>query len=217
METIQRSYSAPANSNEQFFRKRHTVTVAFAVGLILFLLPFAEIRCNDVALAGNTGIGIATGQEWRVVMMGGSNELLKKAGEKDGVNSKENPFKSDPNVFALIAIGVGLAGLAFSFTNQKIRPLLGMSAGILGAVMLIAVMIQLKIVMKSALSQKDDKSGLNMDMGMLLKLDFTIWYYISLVSFAAAAFFSYKHYALQLKDEMKRLTEFEFQRQQKEG
>ncbi len=43
-------------------------SIAFLLAILLFLLPFAEIRCNGTAVANNTGLGIATGQEWKEVV-----------------------------------------------------------------------------------------------------------------------------------------------------
>lgn len=202
------------NSNtDNFFRKRHTVTISFAVALLLFLMPFAELKCSSMTLAGNTGIGLALGKKWKVVMMN-DNELMDKinSSARDG---KKNALESDgPNIFLIIAIGAGLCGLVFTFTNFKLRPVLCMCAGILSFLMLIAIMIQFNIAMKSALAQKDKNSGLNMEMGMLMKINFTIWYYASLTAFAAAAFFSYKHHRIELQDAIDRTVDFEFQRQQ---
>ena len=53
---------------------------AFLLAIVLFLLPFAEIRCNGAAVANNTGLGIATGAEWKEVVtknIFGSSEWLR--------------------------------------------------------------------------------------------------------------------------------------------
>jgi hypothetical protein len=78
--------------------------------------------------------------------------------------------------------------------------------------MLIAVMIQFKILMKSALSEGAAKSKMDADMSGLIKIKFTIWYYCCFVSFAAAAFFKYKHYRFDMNDAMNGAVDFEFQR-----
>src|SRR6476469_255071 len=81
-------------------------SISFLVGLLLFLLPFVEIRCNGETFATNTGIGLALGIDYKTTSQ---------------VKSLENPFndKSEKKVvekekgklyvFALLAFLLGLA------------------------------------------------------------------------------------------------------------
>ena len=198
------------SSTNNFFRKRHTVTASFAVGILLFLLPFAELKCGSMTLAGNTGMGIALGTQWKVVMAGGADDFMKKA--KESVkDEKENPLQAGPNIFAIVSLVVAAIGLAFASSNQKHKAMAGMSAGILAALMLIAVMVQYKLAMKSVLSD-NSKDTMNINMGMVLKVQFTMWYFLSLASFAAAAFFSYKHHVIEMEDAITKVVDFEFQK-----
>ena len=195
------------NPADNFFRKRHTATVSFAIGLLLFLLPFAELKCGSTTLAANTGIGIALGKEWKVVMMGNDNDWMKKANSsvKEG---KTNPMKSGPDVFAILAIASGLWGLIFSLSHQKQRSLMAICAGILAGIMLIAIMIRFKMILHSSLNEGNDNK---VDMGMLIKINFTVWFYMSLIAFAAAAFFGYKHQKIELQDDIDKVVDFDFQ------
>lgn len=205
-------YTTPKEEN--FFRKQHTATIAFAVGLLLFLLPFAELKCGGTALMGNTGAGIAMGNEWKIAM--GGNELLDKM--RTATNDKEtkNLLKSGPNVFLLVAIGAAIFGILVVFFHQSWRHVAGMCAGILCCLMLIAVMIQFKIVLQSSLSNNKELGEMGSSMSGLIKISFTTWYYASLLAFGAAAFFKYKHHQLDLKDAMDRIIDFEFQQQKKD-
>ena len=54
MEATQTTATVPS-------RKFSLTSISFLVGILLFLLPFVEIKCNDQTLATNTGIGLAVG------------------------------------------------------------------------------------------------------------------------------------------------------------
>ena len=210
------SQSAPEtyipNDTNSFLRKRNTTTVAFAVGILLFLLPFAQLKCGGMTLAENSGIGIAIGSQWKIAMVGGTNDLLNEKG-KLGKNDKDNPLKGGgPNIFAIVALIVAAIGLGFAFSNQKYRAMIGLCTGILAFIMLIAVMVQYKMAMSSALSNDKTETLKDMDMGAMVKLQFTIWYFLSLASFAAAAFFSYKHHQQEMEDALVGAVDFEFQK-----
>lgn len=115
------------NSTDVFFRKRYITTWAFALGLLLFLLPFSQVKCGTATLAENSGLGIAMGWQWKIAMIGSSNELLK-ALKKDEPDNK-NSLKEKPNVFAIVAILAGLIGLVISVIEYKNRSLVTMCPG----------------------------------------------------------------------------------------
>lgn len=162
-----------------------------------------------MTLAGNTGIGITIGSQWKVAMLGNDNDWMKKAKESMK-GEKKNPLEAGVNYFAIISLVAAVAGLAFAFSNQKHRPMAGMTAGLLAFIMLLAVLVQYKLAMKSALSG-NSKDMMDVNMGMVLKVQFTIWYFLSLASFAAAAFFSYKHHIIEMEDAISKSVDFEFQ------
>ncbi|MEO7922225.1 MAG: hypothetical protein ABIR30_00960 [Chitinophagaceae bacterium] len=199
-------YAGTAPDN--FFRKPYTATISFAAGLLLFLLPFAQLKCTSVTLAENTGIGIAIGEQWKVADLGEMSPFVPK--NDMAKISKANPLKTGPNVFALVALAAGAAGLAFSLSSTNMRHVIGVSAGILAALMLIAVMVQFGLLLRSATDIKEGDSNFNM--GVVVKIQFTLWYYLSLAAFATASFFSYKHHRIELEDALANHVDFEFQR-----
>ena len=212
METQQAPIVFIPNKQDSFLRKRHTTTIAFAVGILLFLLPFVQLKCGGMTLAENSGIGIALGTEWNIAMIGSTSDLLKEK-SKTGKNDKDNPLKGgDPNIFAIVALVTAAIGLAFGLSNQKYRAMMGLCTGILAAIMLIAVMVQFKMAMSSALSNDKSETLKDVNMGAVLKLQFTAWYFLSLASFAAAAFFSYKHHQQELEEAIGKVVDFEFQK-----
>ncbi len=210
MLTEEQGSVSTTNSTDTFFRKKYVTTWAFAMALLLFLLPFSQVRCGSATLAENSGLGIALGWQWKIAMLGSSNELLK-AIKKDEPGNK-NQLKERPNVFAIVALLAGLVGLVMSVMAYNNRSLVTMSAGALGVVMLIALLIQFKLVLQSSLSDKGDKE---MNMSSIITVQFTIWYFLSVFLFAAAAFISFKKYKLELQDALKRAYDFEFERQQR--
>ncbi len=208
------SYSAtsvtPGINDDHFFRKRYTSTISLAVGILLFLLPFAELKCASVTLAENTGIGIALGHKWRSLDMGKESDVFNKINSEVG-DAKKEPLEAAPNVFALVALAAAVFGLAFSLSGHKMRAVVGICAAALAALMLLGMMIQLKMLISSATRTKS--SDLPYDLSGILKIQFTLWYYLSLFSFAAAAFFSYRHHKIELQDAMANFVDFEFQRE----
>jgi len=102
----------------------------------------------------------------------------------------------------MVALGLGVLGLLFSFTNAKAGIGLAMVTGILGTAALIGLMIDIKKKVK--VDTPDMGGGSGEDMLGLNKIgqqvsdkvnitvDFTTWYYVAVIAFIAAAFFCYK-------------------------
>lgn len=200
---------------DNFFRKKYNTTVAFAAGVLLFLLPFAELRCTGYTLAHNTGLGLALGMEWKSSAMSDMKNLMDAApGKETEKDQLKKGMKESPNIFAIAAIVAGIAGLLFAVARGKSAPLVQMSAGILAVVMLVALLIQLKMQLKSQLGsgKKDNGFASSEAISSIITLRFTIWYYVSLLSFAAAAFFGYKYHRIELDDALRNAHNFDFQK-----
>lgn len=196
-----------------FFRRRYTSTAAFAVGILLFFLPFAELRCNDSVLASNTGIGLATGKEWKTYGLPGYGDVLK--GQENPAKDKTfTSLKDWPNILTLISLLAAVAGLIFSATNSKLRAVVSMSAGILAAVLLIGMMIQMNHELKDSMAGKKGEPDYGGAISMFVKMNYTIWYYMAVVTFVIAAFFGFKHHKIEEKDAMDRVIDFEFQQRE---
>lgn len=195
--------------DSDFFRKRHNSTIIFAIVVLLFLLPFAEFKCGSVTLIDNSGLGIAAGRPWRVTTSWNKNEIMQKL--NTGTKEEKGIMKDGPNIFALVALTAGVFGIAVAFTTFKWRSIAGMCAGILGALMLLAVMIQMRLEMRSLMSRGGGNDGLEAGMGGVIGIRFTAWYYISVALFIAAAFLNYKRDKLTLQEEIDRSLDFEFQ------
>jgi hypothetical protein len=183
---------APPSPAPGIFGTKIPSGVAFAVGILLFLLPFAEVKCNGNSLANNTGLGIATGMEWKSAASGMFDNDFMGGGNSSKVDNNQ---KQDPNSFAIAALALGIIGLALSFTNVRASMGSALVSGVLSAGALIGLMIDLKKKVKVPLPDTDKADnifGNTIENNMKITLDFTPWFYIAIVAFLAAAFFCYK-------------------------
>lgn len=97
-----------------------------------------------------------------------------------------NNDKKDPNVYALAALALGALGLLLSFSNARLGGVGGVLTGSLAAVSLIGLLVDIQKQVKADLSLKGG------DAGIKIAVDFTPWFYLAVISFIAAAYFSYK-------------------------
>jgi hypothetical protein len=113
----------------------------------------------------------------------------------DDAKVKNKTEKKDPNMLALAALVLGVAGLIFSLRDAKTG---GLITGILAAVALTATMIDIKSKLKSELPDLNKARGNTtsdfdrLGDSMYIAVDFTPWFYIAVIAFAAGAFFCYK-------------------------
>jgi hypothetical protein len=184
MDTNQQStFSTPAPG---VFGTKIPSSVAFAVGILLFLLPFAEIKCNNATLMQNSGLGIAMGSEWKM-----SEKSMLGALGGEGNTSPIADKKKDPNFYAIAALALGLIGLILSLLNARTAAGSAMVSGVLSAAALIGLWLDLKKTMNSSLADTEKTGGMGMDK-IKLSLQLTPWFYIAVVAFLVAAFFCYK-------------------------
>lgn len=203
---------------ETFFRRRHTVTFSFLAGVLLFFLPFAELRCMDYKIAKNSGWGIASGAQWKSSALNdiqNMQQMMESVSKKQSAEIKTgNQMKEGPNIFAIAALAAGIIGLVASLLPGKKRSLVTMSAGILGVLMLVALFFQLKWQLRSQLSSGRGSSEKGMDIyNKLISLQFTVWFYLAAAAYALAAFFGFKHHRIELDDAIRASHDFEFQQE----
>src|SRR6266508_3565148 len=108
--------STPAVTSPGLFGTKIPSTAAFLVAILLFLLPFAEVRCNGTAMASNTGLGIAMGSDWKEVA---SKNLFGNSFANNTTTEERKVQKQDPNIFAMVALGLGIIGLLIAFLGPK--------------------------------------------------------------------------------------------------
>ena len=182
-------------AEDNFFRKKHTSSVAYLVGLLLFFLPFVQIKCNDMPFAENTGLGLAFGTDYKVT--NGLNPLQGGLGNQDGEETVPSKEKGKMYVLALLALVSGLAGLGISLSNMRSGPAVNVAVGILAALCLITLMFQISADVKGETNKPDRVSDFTD--AVKVSVNYTFWFYLSVCSFFAAAFFSYKHKQLAVE------------------
>ena len=177
-------------AEDNFFQKKHTASIAYLVGVLLFFLPFVEIKCNDVPFAQNTGVGLAFGADYKVT--GSLKSLEGQAEKSETATTKE---KGKLYVLALVALILGVTGLALSLSGNRFRFGANMLIGTLAALSLIILMIQINGDVKAGM--KNPARDSDFSPAVKVSIDYTFWFYLSVVSFLAAAFFSHKHRQIQ--------------------
>lgn len=180
-------------------------SVAFIVAVLLFFMPFIDIKCNDMSLQTVSGIQLATG--FKMKNNSSDNSFLNdfKTDKVDETITKTTTKsdKKDPNLYAMVALGLGVLGLLLSFTNAKAAIGGAMVTGIASAGALIGMMLDVKKKVKldmpstgsksdDGLSKGIDNFGKELGDKMNITVDFTPWFYIAVIAFLAAAFFCYK-------------------------
>jgi hypothetical protein len=202
----------PASSAPGMFGTKIPSTVTFVIAALLFFMPFVDIKCNGMKLQSVSGFKLATGYE---INRGGSDVPYLddvKPKEVDDVVTKTTTKsdKRDPNLYAMVALGLGVLGILLCFVKNKAAAGGGIVAGVLGAGALIGLMLDVKkqvntnILGKATDKAKDITNGEvpDLDKGfnklgndlsdMNITVDFTPWFYLAVIAFLAAAFFCYK-------------------------
>jgi len=188
MEAEQPPISPPTTtSSKGIFGTKIPATTAFAIGILLFLLPFAEVKCNDTTLARNTGLGIATGSKWKEVI---GNNMFGTAAPREST-ANYNTKKTDPNIYAIVALALGVIGFALALANSRVASTISLITGVLSAASLIGLLFDLKNKVKmpdmNALRNPESTTDFNTN----LSLDFTPAFYIAIIAFLSAAVFSW--------------------------
>lgn len=194
-------YYKPSSSSGMFGTKI-PASVAFAVGVLLFLMPLSELKCAGQRLASKSGLTYAMNKDWQPV--GGG--MLKDRGMEDKNSDMDfgKMKKGNTQYAAIAAMALGVLGLLLCFGGTKGTNTGGIITGALAAGAAIFLMIDEKknfaAAMKLDALEKAEKGagdigldGLNKTMNdAKLTLGFTIWYYVAVIAFLAAAFFCYK-------------------------
>ena len=159
--------------------------VAFLVGILLFLLPFAEVRCNGTALANNTGLGIAMGSDWKELV---SKNMLGVSDGNETREKREYTKSHDPNVFAIIALALGVSGFLVALLVAARKSNINFYIGLFAAASLVAMLIDLRSKAKSDTSL--NSSDVDLNVTMKITVDGTAAFYIAVILFIVAAILS---------------------------
>lgn len=194
---------APASAAPGMFGTKVPSTVTFAVVVLLFLMPFIEIRCNGMKLQSVSGLQLATGFKTE---KSGAGDFTDRSLTKATTNSD----KQHPNLYAMAGLILGVLGLGLCLVNNRMATAAAMASAVLGVAALVGLLLDIKKQMRTGVfgdlteKTKDVSSGNvpEVDSGinkigqglsdMKITVDFAPFFYVAIVAFAAAAFFCYK-------------------------
>lgn len=167
------------------FKTKIPSTVTFSIGVLLFFMPFVELKCNDMAIQKVSGVELATGFK----IKSGNTFMDNLGSTTDQAANASNTRKKDPNVFALAALGLGVLGVALSFLPAKTAAVGGVITGTLAGAALIMLLIDLQKELKTEALDTGNTLG-----DVKISLEFTPVFYISAIIFFAAAYFSSRRF-----------------------
>lgn len=175
----------PLHYESDFYKKKYIISAAYLVGILLFLLPFVEIKCNSTSFAQNSGLGLALGTDYKI---------LESSKTSKNENSDASVIKASRNsgkmyLIALFAFALGILGLGLSLFRKRFGSL-NIIVGSLAALLLIVLMAQLKYDVDDRL--KTNETGNLFSNEIRVSINFTTWYYLSIICFLLAAFLSFK-------------------------
>ena len=179
-------YQAPASRG--IFGTGIPSTIAFAVALLLFLLPFAEIKCGGTKFMNKKGIDFAMNKEWNIASKSMGEDLFK-----DGTKKPSNKEGQAP-MMVIVAMGLAVLGIFVSLVKSKSGATLTAAVGLAGVASLIGFMVMLKSWFDSGIAKdaadkaKDGTGGFG---DVKLTLDFTVFFYLCLACFLVAAVFAF--------------------------
>ncbi len=129
-----------------------------------------------------SGFELATG--FRIKAPGSDNSLLGTLEQNTQLNRGTKGEKKEPYIYALAALALGVAGLLLSFVRVKVGAFGGMVSGVMAAGAMIGMMLDVRDDIK--------KEGLAAEAGVSVAVEFTPWFYVALIAFLVAAFFSFQ-------------------------
>lgn len=134
-----------------------------------------------------TGVELATGFK---VNMGNDNSVVGNLQNLSNNNSAvQQSNNKEGNIFAMIALGAGLLGLLLCLLKAKTAGAGAMLMGIVGAVSLIILAIDINGQVDKEMKMPDnDLSG----QGAIIAVSMAPAFYITVVLFIAAAWFGFK-------------------------
>jgi hypothetical protein len=195
-----------APSSTGVFGTKIPSTVAFIVAVLLFFMPFIDIKCNNMSLQQVSGFQLATGFKMKNNSSDNSilNDMKTDGVDKTITKTTTKSDNKDPNMYALIGLGLGVLGLILSFTNAKAAIGGAMIMAVGGAAALVGLMIDIKNKIKMDMPDTKSKSGeetldklgQQMTDNIRLSVDFTPWFFISIVAFLVAAVFCFQRMRL---------------------
>ncbi len=159
----------------------------FALIIILFWLPFADLQCSGVKLKTFSGIEMAVGTKMKATdNFMGSNSLLDEDSDNTATTKDSGTQKVAPFVSASIALILAIIGLVvFLFTLKNPKNVFYATIAALGALSMIALQIEAMMMLKSSNQEMDFKDTID------LHFSYQFAYWLVLLLFLAVAVVNY--------------------------
>lgn len=185
----------PVLAQPSFWGTKKPASIIFAMGILLFLLPFLDIKCNDMSLRKISGMQLATGFELKGHTDNPFFDDTKTRAVDEAITRPATNSRKGPNIFALAALILGTVGLIISVMDIKSGRAGGVATGALAAASLIGLFIDVRRqVSKDVFSSSDLGTGMSSD--LKVTVEFTPWFYLAIIAFIAAAYSCYKRMQL---------------------
>jgi len=180
-------------ATNNFYRTPYLTTISFAAGILLFFLPFVDVKCSGQTVATMSGMNMVTGSSSKNSSDMGFDRMANPFDSgKDSTTIKTKTEKDGKSyMLAVAALALAIGGLIVSVIKKGGYNKLEILLGIAGAISLIALMIQVKSDVGDQIKTQSNSTA-NFNGIADITVDFTIWFFLCLVSYLAAAFFSYK-------------------------
>jgi len=167
-------------------------SVSFLAGVLLFLLPFADIKCGGTTIKEVKGFELATGFTVEDKKM---NQSLFGGLGNDQSSQNSKSERRDPNMFALAALALGIIGFIIAFLAKGSRSVIAAFMGVLASVALIALMINIKndASLNTSTGTNNNADGFNMNLSTdIIRVEFTPWIYLTIILFLSGAYFTWR-------------------------
>ena len=184
------------------FKSRSISNGTYILALLLFFMPFINIKCNDRPLASITGKDLVMGYDSKKAL---KNSMFKNFPEQDKTKSidqsekdksleeessdsdEEKAFKDveKPNPLAIASVLMCLIGIIFSFIKTRVAVLTAAIAGALSCVLLIFIFLS----MFPKMHELD--AGLNY---LSMSVSFSFWFYLCIIVLGIGSYFAHRSY-----------------------
>lgn len=184
-----------ATNTDVLYRRPHLSTITYAVGLLLFLLPFFDIKCNNVTMAELSGLSMATGGSANV--SSDLKQMQNKFGDQsdDSQGSFTAKTKGSNHLFitALVALLLGILGLVLSLINKGRGQQLNFVVGVLGLLALVASWIEATSYVRTNMQTVAGENSAAVYPGIVnFGINPTFWFFLCLICYGASAYIAYK-------------------------
>ena len=169
----------PTFGISKFFQhmRKYINSGLFSVVILLFLLPFIEVRCNDQEIVHASGMAMALNLKFETNedVFGGMGGMMKDNDQMTSALDKQN---RKPDVFGIITLFLMLLGIAFQFIPVLQKPWI---SAVLAGVAVLALVLMYLIYTRGWEKKMNSESGSEMFGYMKFTLHFVYGYWLALL------------------------------------